>query len=217
MRNEGEESTDASIVMTGIKVVVALIVMASLTFGLLIGYGHFFVDETQPPEFEQTDELRFEVANDWEDPGPSDEYDSGEIESLVVEFTNEERSAEGLPELESTDKFVDVARGHSEDMASNGYVGHVDSQGRNPGDRISCDGGENAGATFYEYPIHDDRSNETITNENERDIARSLVDDWMASPPHRENILTEEYDTISLGVYVSEGKAVFATQLFCAQ
>ncbi|MDZ7688761.1 MAG: CAP domain-containing protein [Halobacteriales archaeon] len=250
MENDaGRDSTKASVAMTALKVLVAVVFVAGMTFALVVGYAHFD-DGSETPQFEKVEgeEFRFEVVNDWENPGPSDDYNRSEIERLVFEYTNEERAAEGLDELEYTDEFVEIARSHSEDMANNGYVGHVDSQGHDFEERMEFDNGldgrvcvpaeererldeladgggwsldsspntgENAGATFYETEVNDERTGETVVNENEDDIARMLVNDWMASPAHRENILSEDWNAISVGVYVSEGKTVFATQVFC--
>lgn len=248
MENEaGNDETDASVAMTALKAVVALVFIGGMTFALVVGYAHFD-DGSETPQFEEVEgyEFRQEVVNNWENPGPNNtKYDRGEIEQLVFEYTNEERAAEGLEELEYTDEFVSVARGHSADMANNGYVGHVDSQNRSfsqrldfenemeaevclsPEDRESLNelngelegarpaAGENAGATFYETEVRDERNDETVVNENEEDIAQSLVNDWMVSPVHRENILDERWNSMSVGVYVSEGKTVFATQVFC--
>ena len=253
MENEaGNDETDASVAMTALKAVVALVFIGGMTFALVVGYAHFD-DGSETPQFEEVEgyEFRQEVVNNWENPGPNhDDYNRTEIERLVFEYTNEERAAEGLEELEYTDEFVEVARGHSADMANNGYVGHVDSQERRFKERINFDNGmeaevclsrtdrerleelrqsdrveiggipdpgtgENAGATFYETEVRDERNDETVVNENEEEIAQSLVNDWMVSPAHRENILDERWNSISVGVYVSEGKTVFATQVFC--
>ena len=255
MENEaGNDDTDASVAMTALKAVVALVFIGGMTFALVVGYAHFD-DGSETPQFEEVEgyEFRQEVVNNWENPGPNNtKYDRGEIEQLVFEYTNEERAAEGLEELEYTDEFVEVARGHSADMANNGYVGHVDSQNRRFGERVDFrnDGmdaevclpleeiegvedperlrelqerlqdtnistGENAGATFYETEVQDERRGETVTPENEEEIAQTLMNDWMTSPPHRENILKEDFDALSVGVYVSDGKTVFATQVFC--
>jgi uncharacterized protein YkwD len=254
MENEaGNDETDASVAMTALKAVVALVFIGGMTFALVVGYAHFD-DGSETPRFEQVEgnQFRFEVVNDWENPGPNhDEYNRTEIERLVFKYTNEERVAEGLEELEYTDEFVEVARGHSADMANNGYVGHVDSQGREFEERMNFENGmeveaclspedrgrleelrqegmdigeipspatgENAGATFYETEVEDERTGEVVVNENEDDIARTLVNDWMASPTHRENILDESWNSMSVGVYVSEGKTVFATQVFCGR
>jgi len=247
----GSGGTRANIAITALKLVVAVVFIGGMTFALIVGYAHF--DEPETPQFEKVGELRSEVVNNWENPGPNhDEYNRTKIERLVFEYTNEERASEGLEELEYTDEFVETARGHSADMANNGYVGHVDSQGRNFDERMTFEDreskeacmspevrqklkqarqklegdiiqgelpdpafGENAGSTLYEAEFEEERTGETVVNENEEDIARSIVNGWMVSPPHRENILKEKWDSVSIGVYVSEGKTVFATQLFC--
>jgi len=249
-KDGGRHGNRASVAITALKLVVAVVFIGGMTFALIVGYAHF--DEPETPQFEGVEgsELREEVVNNWENPGPNhEEYNRTQIERLVFEFTNEERAAEGLEELEYTDEFVRIARGHSADMANNGYVGHVDSQGRSFEERMRFEDredkkvcmseeerqglerieevgeiegeipnpafGENAGATFYETEFRDERNEETTVNENEEEIAQALVNGWMVSPPHRENILKEKWNSMSVGVYVSEGKTVFATQLFC--
>ena len=208
-----------SLAVTALKIVVVLFFVSALALIGVFGYAQLN-DGPDTPEFEQTGELRYEVAGDWENPGryEGETYDRAAIEEAVVEHTNEERRAEGLDTVEASDRHKEVARSHSTDMANNGYVGHVDSEGRSPSDRIEPQGcssvGENAAATFYEVPVHNARTNETEMNTDSEDVADMLVDDWMASPPHRENLLGE-YDAVSVGVYVSEGNVVFATQVFC--
>jgi uncharacterized protein YkwD len=254
-KDGGSHGTRANVAITALKLVVAVVFIGGMTFALIVGYAHFYDPET--PQFEDVEgyEFREEVVNNWENPGPNHtKFDREEIERLVFEFTNEERAAEGLDELEYTDEFVEVARGHSADMANNGYVGHVDSQGNgfeermrfedredkkvcmSPEERRNLEeleeleenseqeiiqnipnpaAGENAGATFYETEFRDERNEETAVNENEEEIAQAIVNGWMTSPVHRDNILKEKWNSMSVGVYVSEGKTVFATQLFC--
>lgn len=213
-RNNGDRG---SVAVTALKIVLGIFLISAI--GGIVFFGYATLDEgPSTPEFEQAGELRYEVTNDWENPGPYDGYDREEIESLVVNYTNEERSAEGLNLLKDSESHLEVARNHSRDMANNGYVGHVDSQGRGFEERVERRGcsstGENAAATFYEVPVENARTDETVRVNGEDDIAQMLVDDWMASPPHRENLLGE-YDSVSVGVYVSEGNTVFATQVFC--
>ena len=45
--------------------------------------------------------------------------------------------------------------------------------------------------------------------------ARDTVDGWMASPGHRENILTPTYDRLGAGMAISSGGELYATQNFC--
>ncbi len=221
-RTERRSGNSGSLAMTAVKVAVLVFFVAAVGLIAVFGYAHLD-DGPQTPEFEEAGELRFEVVNDWEDTGPYDGYDRSGIETLVVDYTNEERVDEGLEPLDEDGAHVEVARSHSEDMASHGYVGHVDSEGREFGERVESGDcstvGENAGVTLYEAPEENERTGEVIRNTDEDEIAKALVDGWMASPLHRENILGElddaDYDSVSVGVYVSEGNAVFATQVFC--
>jgi len=213
------KDSSGSLAVTAVEVVVGLFFVSALALIGVFGYAQL-QDGPDTPEFEKEGELRYEVAGDWENPGQyeGETYDRGAIEAAVIEHTNEERRAEGLEPLSASNRHKEVARSHSADMANNGYVGHVDSEGRSPSDRIESQGcssiGENAAATFYEVPVHNARTNETEMNTDSEDIADVLVDDWMASPPHRENLFGE-YDSVSVGAYVSEGNVVFATQVFC--
>ncbi len=163
-----------------------------------------------------------EVADDWRDTGPSEEFDREAVEDHVLVYTNEFRSDEGLSTLSDDDLMLDVARSHSEDMASHGYVGHTDSDGVTAEERLSefepdhCTStGENAAAVFHGVQEHDQWLEETVVNTDEEDVARSLVHSWMASELHRDNLLSEDYSSVAVGVYVSEANAAFATQKFC--
>jgi len=40
------------------------------------------------------------------------------------------------------------------------------------------------------------------------DLAFKIVDDWMNSPPHQENIPTETYDREGIGVSIGEDESV---------
>ena len=45
------------------------------------------------------------------------------------------------------------------------------------------------------------------------DVARNIVNEWMGSPGHRENILTPGFDKMGAGV-ARQGVFYLATQLF---
>ncbi len=46
-------------------------------------------------------------------------------------------------------------------------------------------------------------------------IAKCVVDGWMSSSGHRENILDNSYDKEGIGVAISSDDEVFITQNFC--
>jgi uncharacterized protein YkwD len=216
---QNRKTDSGSLAMTALKIVVGLFFVGALALIGVFGYAQLD-DGADTPEFEKAGELRYEVAGDWDNPGryEGETYDRGEIEEAVVEHTNEERRAEGLGVLEASERHRSAARSHSADMANHGYVGHVGSEGRGFEERVEPRGcsslGENAAATFYEVPVRNARTDGTEMNTDAEDVADMLVDDWMASPAHRENLLGED-DSVTVGVYVSAGNTVFATQVFC--
>ena len=152
---------------------------------------------------------------------PMPEYDSSRIESLVVQYTNEERVKHGLSSLINDEKLASIARHHSTDMGNRDYYDHVTPEGLDPIDR-----GNNAGypcrkdyVTYYTYGIseniHQTWLKPSSTWYSEESLAKELVDDWMESPEHRENILDPRQDRIGVGISITQSNALYATQNFC--
>lgn len=113
----------------------------------------------------------------------------------VVNLTNQERAAAGLPPLASDPALMSAAQGHSQDMADHDFVSHTGSDGSTPYQRIVRAGysplyvaAENI-AAGYASPA-------------------SVVAAWMASPGHRANILSPLYTHIGVG-YVYEADDTF--------
>ena len=47
------------------------------------------------------------------------------------------------------------------------------------------------------------------------ELANLVVDGWMDSPGHRENILNSTYDVEGIGVAINDDEEVYVTQNFC--
>jgi len=93
-------------------------------------------------------------------------------------------------------------------MAREGYFTHRSPDGSGLAVRyrragIDCPGGEN----IYRAPIDGLRV-------DERALGHRIVREWMASPDHRETLLTPRFDRQGIGVRVADGQ-VYATQDFC--
>jgi uncharacterized protein YkwD len=120
-------------------------------------------------------------------------------EKGVLQQTNAQRKAAGLPELVPNAKLFQAARDHSANMAKQGRMSHV-LDGRTHVDR--------AAAAGYPYSY----LGENIAW-NQRDPAE-VVECWMRSAGHRANILSRTYTEIGLGVAVNERGERFWTQVF---
>lgn len=161
----------------------------------------------------------------------ADALNTTEIEQEIHSQVNQERSKRGLSALAYNESLHRVALYHSEDMVQQDYIAHTSPSGDSLKDRyeqfsIDCSvptsagklaGGENIVGT---YP--DGKTN--VAGEvrdldfNESTIATAVVDGWMDSKGHRENILRPNWTTEGVGVFVGEidnEKRVVATQNFC--
>lgn len=159
------------------------------------------------------------------------QFDSQKIEYLVHQLTNQERKNYGLSQLVFDSEITQIARGHSQDMASREYFAHETPEGFTPSDRAEQVGyvcqkivglqmysglAENIfqGYLFNSYYT----LNNVITSydwSSEEEIAKTTVEGWMNSHGHRENILTEIFDREGIGVEISPDNKVYVTQNFC--
>lgn len=113
-----------------------------------------------------------------------------EFEEEVVDLTNEEREENGLEPLEADEELSDVARDKSDDMQSNGYFAHESPTYGSPFDMMD------------EYDIEYGTAGENIAHGQQS--PEEVVDGWMNSEGHRENILNSDFTHIGVG-HVEEG------------
>jgi len=150
------------------------------------------------------------------------------VELLVHRRVNCERRSHGLDSLSYDRDLVAIARDHSEDMAERGFVAHVNPDGDGPIDRYAASGydcrvpaggrrylqgAENVARTHVGVPLEGGSRNRSAD-----DVVGDVVDGWMDSPGHRENILTEHWRCEGIGVAVVEddpATSVYVTQNFC--
>ncbi|MFJ6213959.1 CAP domain-containing protein [Streptomyces sp. NPDC092296] len=104
----------------------------------------------------------------------------------VLALVNGERREAGCRPLTLDRRLSESARQHSRDMAYRHWMSHLGSDGSQPVDRIRDTGyralawGENVAQGFR--------------------TARGVVDAWMTSPGHRENILDCGYAQTGIGL-----------------
>jgi uncharacterized protein YkwD len=122
-----------------------------------------------------------------------------EDESSLLELTNAERRKEGFSFLKPNPVLFEVARAHSANMAKQGKLEHK-LDGKSPFERIKAPG--------YAY---------TLAAEN---LARGdvtvaeIVQAWMKSKVHRENILEKEFTETGIGVVRDGMGDTYYTQIF---
>ena len=150
-------------------------------------------------------------------PPPPPPLNASDVERYIHLYTNEERAYGGLHPLTRVAVIDGIARGHSEDMAARGYFDHDTPEGLDPtarGNAAGYDCRKDYGS-YYTYGLAENIHYASGMGGDARDLARYTVSDWMQSPGHRANIMDSAYDRIGVGVAVSGGGTVYATQNFC--
>lgn len=130
-------------------------------------------------------------------------YASSITPANIISLTNQERRSSGLPELTNNAKLSTAALAKANDMFAKQYWDHFGPNGETPWQFIRAAGynyvyaGENLGKGFR--------------------TSEGLVEAWMVSPTHRDNILSPHYKDI--GIAVVEGtllgkQTILVVQMF---
>jgi uncharacterized protein YkwD len=116
-----------------------------------------------------------------------------QLDDATVCLLNNERAAAGLQPLSSSAPLQKTAQGYADYMVSDEHFAHQDESGHNVVYRVlSTDPsladrwavlGENLGWGTYDLAT-----------------PRAMVQGWMNSPTHRDNILYADYDEIGVGI-----------------
>lgn len=118
--------------------------------------------------------------------GLGGEQSAAVVESEIVALTNTERTDNNVPQLTENPVLDEAAQARAEDMAKKGYFSHTAPDGSLPWvwfDKFGYDyhyAGENLAVRFSD--------------------SGEVVNAWMASPTHRENIVKSDYTEIGVGV-----------------
>lgn len=121
----------------------------------------------------------------------------------VINLTNQKRTAEGQLPLTENSLLTQAAVAKGQHMLENNYWAHVAPDGTEPWAFF--------GNVGYSYQYAGENLARDFTNPS------STVDAWMASPTHRDNLLSPRYQEIGIGVVEGDLNGVDTTivvQLF---
>jgi Cysteine-rich secretory protein family len=111
--------------------------------------------------------------------------------ALTLCLLNARRAQHGLAPLRREGRLELASQRHSQDMVERRYFEHDDPGGVDPQDRILAAG----------YPAHNAITGENIAwGTGPKASPAQVVDLWMHSPPHRENILRSAFTEVGVGV-----------------
>ena len=108
------------------------------------------------------------------------------VQRQVLVLVNENRRRGGCGNLTLDRRLIAAANRHAADMARRGYFAHESPSGDGAGDRV-----EDAGYRWSRYGENIARG---------QDSAYEVVDGWMHSPEHRENIMDCRLEQMGIGL-----------------
>lgn len=108
----------------------------------------------------------------------------------LLQFTNEKRAQNGLPPLVANSQLEAAAGNKADDMFAKDYWAHNAPDGTTPWVFIKGAG--------YNYVYAGENLARGFVN------SKDVVDAWMASPAHKENLLSENFNEV--GFSVKSGK-----------
>ena len=128
-----------------------------------------------------------------------------QIARALLELVNTERAREGILKLTWDETLAKVARSYSRDMARRDYFSHVSPGGATLDDRL-----KSAGVGYVSV------AENLGMNRGFSDPAADCVKGWLASPPHRRNMLSGKYRWAGVGVTRRADMTFFFTMIFRA-
>ena len=124
----------------------------------------------------------------------------------ILADTNHQRQLQGLSTLRLDPQLSQAAAAKAQDMFARDYWAHITPTGQPPWSFITQAGypylyaGENLARDFME--------------------SQAVVDAWMASPSHRDNLLSKNYDDIGLAIVngnLAGSETTLVVQMFGAR
>ncbi|HUD03482.1 MAG TPA: CAP domain-containing protein [Patescibacteria group bacterium] len=106
--------------------------------------------------------------------------------SDIVSLTNQARDQMGLPNLTTSSALMNAAQMKAEDMAKQHYFAHTAPDGTVAWDYFKK----------VSYAYSSAGENLAITNED----AQAVINGWLNSPAHRDNLLSDVYTDLGIGM-----------------
>jgi uncharacterized protein YkwD len=117
------------------------------------------------------------------------------VSDVIFCLMNAMRANEGVPALKQQAQLAQASVDHSQDMVDNKYFAHDSLDGRDVVARL-------------EQASYIPKSGEWVVGENlawgsgALATPKALVNAWMNSPPHRENLLSADFKEVGMGVFL---------------
>ncbi len=125
-------------------------------------------------------------------------------EAQLFSGANDVRRQHHLGALRASPALAEVALAHAQDMARNDYLSHINPEGQNPLQRVQA-----AGIEGFKL-LAENIGSSNVTD----DRVSTIVEEWLRSPRHRENLLNPAFNTSGVAVIEAPNGRTLAVQLY---
>ena len=160
--------------------------------------------------YQKTDYKNFRSKSIFNQKYNKDNPDIPLLDAALFFLTNEKRKARFKKILKYHKACETAAYNHSKQMAEKDFFSHQntkDKKRRSTEQRAKLAGIKNP------YIAENIAFNHFIYDNTYLEIAEKLINQWMNSKGHRENILAKDAKSFGCGVYIS-GTTIWATQVY---
>jgi len=124
----------------------------------------------------------------------------GSVQTQALNLVNESRRRGGCDNLTVDRRLIVAANRHAAEMARRGYFAHEDTRGERAGDRV-----QDAGYRWSRYGENIARGQDSVFE---------VVNGWMRSPEHRENIMDCGLREVGVGLAFAADRTPYWVQDF---
>ena len=131
------------------------------------------------------------------------------IEAALLRLVNAHRLSIGVKALRDAPELQLAARAQAMDLLGQGRVGHVASSGHDFDSRMRA----LRGGALVLPAMAENAARVSKAQGDDDSLARNLMAQWLASPPHKHELESNDYVAVATGVVHTQGH-VYADQIF---
>lgn len=197
---------------TTIILLVLLVIIVALSTFIIMGV--LFIDNNANVEQTSYDYIDYIQDSD------AEELNQLSVEQRIHEIVNEERADRGISEVDYDEDIREISRYKSNQMITEDYIAHTSPSGETVVDRFEMFEynrcvmvGENLAQTYYDTNVNTNYDGSKIYL-TEEELAQGVVNQFIESPDHKENLLNDDWDLQGIGFDIDDNK-VYVTQKLC--
>lgn len=131
------------------------------------------------------------------------------IEAALLRMVNAHRLSIGVKALREAPDLQLAARAQAMDLLGQGRVGHVSSGGHDFDSRMRA----LRGGALVLPAMAENAARVSKAQGDDDALARNLMAQWLGSPPHKQELESNDYVAVATGVVHAKGQ-VYADQIF---